>query len=159
LDKTVGDQVKVQYVPSIDVLEVNQVDGFANWTTPIVSYLKDRLLSEDAEEARKLRIKAAKFVLMDELLYKRDFSQPYLRCLTLDESHYVLRDVYEGACGNQSGVRSLVHKIVRAGYYCPTIQVDARLMSKHVIKCQRYSNIPRRPSEYLTPMVAPCPFA
>ena len=66
-DKTVGDQVKVQYVPSIDVSKVNQVDGVANWTTPFVSYLKDRVLSEDAEEARKLRIRAAKFVLMDEL--------------------------------------------------------------------------------------------
>ena len=50
-----------------------------------MSYLKDGLLLEDKEEARKLRVKATRFVLMDEMLYKRGFSQPYLRCLTLDK--------------------------------------------------------------------------
>ena len=38
--------------------------------TLIVVYLKDERLSEDKEEARKLRIKAAKYVLTDEVLYK-----------------------------------------------------------------------------------------
>ena len=41
-------------------------------------------------------VKVVKFVLMDEVLYKKSFSQPYLRCLTLDESHYILRDIHEG---------------------------------------------------------------
>ena len=63
--------------------------------TPIVVYLKDGRLLEDKDRARKLRIRAAKYVLIDEVLYKRDFSQPYLRCLVLDESNYVLREVHE----------------------------------------------------------------
>ena len=60
-----------------------------------MSYLKDGLLLEDKEEAKKLKVKAMRFVLMDEVLYNRGFSQPYLRCLTSDEFHYVLRDVHE----------------------------------------------------------------
>ena len=59
-----------------------------------MSYLKDGLLLEDKEEAKKLKVKAMRFVLMDEVLYKRGFSQPYLRCLTSDEFHYVLKDVH-----------------------------------------------------------------
>ena len=74
VDKTVGDQIKVHYIPSIDFPKVNQIDGEANWTTPIMSYLKDGLLLEDKEEARKLRVRAVKFVLTDEALYKRRFS-------------------------------------------------------------------------------------
>ena len=70
-----------------------------------MSYLKDGLLPEDREEARKLRVRVAKFVLMDEVLYKRGFSQPYQRCLTSDESYYVLRDVHERACGNHLGAK------------------------------------------------------
>ena len=93
------------------------IDGLANWTTPIMFYLKDKLLFEDREKARKLRVRAAKFVLMDEVLYKMGFSQPYLRCLTPDESHYILRDVHERVCGNHSRAKSLVYKIVRARYY------------------------------------------
>ena len=89
--------------------------------TPIVNYLKKGKLLEGRDEAQKLRIKSAKYILMDEVLYKRGFSQPYLRCLAPDEANYVLREVHEGACGNHSGARSLIHKVVRAGYYWPTI--------------------------------------
>ena len=53
--------------------------------TPILIYLKDGRLLEDKDEARKLRIKAAEYVLIDEVLYKRGFSQPYLRCLAPNE--------------------------------------------------------------------------
>ena len=84
--------------------------------TPIVLYLKDGKLPEEKEEAKKLRVKSARYILMDEVLYKRGCSQPYLRCLALDEANYVLREVHEGACSNHSRARSLVHKVVRAGY-------------------------------------------
>jgi len=38
--------------------------------TPIVVYLKDGRLPEDKDEARTLRIRAAKYVLIEEVLYK-----------------------------------------------------------------------------------------
>ena len=108
---------EVQYVPSIDLPEVQQIENRENWMTPIVSYLKDGKLPEGKDEAKKLRVRAARYVLMDKVLYKRGFSQPYLRCLALDEANYVLKEVHEGACGNHSGARSFIHKVVRAGYY------------------------------------------
>ena len=75
--------------------------------------------------ARKLKVKASRFVLIKDVLYKRDFSHPYLRCLVPEEAEYVMREVHEGIYGNHSRVRSLVHKLIRAGYYWPTIQKDA----------------------------------
>ena len=68
---------RVQYMLSIDILEVKQIGGEENWMTPIVLYLKDERLPEDKDEAKKLRIRAAKYVIIDEVLYKRGFSQPY----------------------------------------------------------------------------------
>ena len=70
---------------------------------------------------RKRRCQKARdqisYVLIDEVLYKRGFSLPYLRCLAPDEANYILREVHKGACGNHSGVRALVHKVVRVGYH------------------------------------------
>ena len=134
---------EIQYMPSIDLLEILQIEGEENWITLIVSYLKDRRLPKGKDEARKLRVMLARFVLMDEVTYKRGFSQPYLRCLAPDEANYVLREVHEGACGNHSEARSLVHKVVRAGYYWPTIQANAKAYVKACDQCQRFSNVPR----------------
>ena len=61
---------RVQYMPSIDLPEVQQIEGEENWMTPIIVYLKDGRLPEDKDETRKLRIRAAKYVLIDEVLYK-----------------------------------------------------------------------------------------
>ena len=114
--------------------------------TPIVSYLKDEKLLEGKDKARKLRVRSAKYVLMNEVLYKRSFSQPYLRCLAPDEANYVLKEVHEGACGNHSGARSIVHKVVCIGYYWPNMQVDAKVYVKICDQCQWFSNVPRQPS-------------
>ena len=77
-------------MPSIDLPEVLQVESEENWMTPIILYLKDGRLLEGTDEARKLKVRSARYVLMDEVLYKRGFSQPYLRCLAPDKVHYVL---------------------------------------------------------------------
>ena len=61
-------------MPIIDLPEVQQIEGEENWMTPIVVYLKKGGLLEDKDEVRKLRIKASKYVLTDEVLYKRGFS-------------------------------------------------------------------------------------
>ena len=59
---------EVQYVPSIDLPEVQQIEDRENWMTPIVSYLKEGKLLEGKNKARKLRVRAARYVLMDEVL-------------------------------------------------------------------------------------------
>ena len=88
---------------------------------PIISYLKDGILLEGKDEAKRLRVQSVRYVLLDDALYKRGFSQPYLRCLLSNEANYLLREVHEEACGNHSRARSLIHKVIRAGYYWPTI--------------------------------------
>ena len=149
---------EIQYIPSVDLPEVQQVESEGNWMTPIVSYLKDGRLLEGKDEARKLKVRSARYVLMEEVLYKRGFSQPYLRCLAPEKANYVLREVHEGACGNHFRAKSLIHKVVCAGYYWPTIQADAKAYVKVCNQCQRFSNVPRLPLEYLTPVIAPWPF-
>ena len=67
-----------------------------NWTTPIVLYLRDDTLLDSKEAARKLKVQAAWFVLVKDILYKRGFSQLYLRCLTTEKGDYVMREVHEG---------------------------------------------------------------
>ena len=108
---------EIQYMPSIDLPEVQQMEGEENWMTPIVAYLKDGRLLEGKDKARRLKIRSARYVLMDEVFYKRGFSQPYLRCLAPDEANYVPREVHEEACRSHSRARALAYKVVHSGYY------------------------------------------
>ena len=75
------------------------------------------MLPDRKDAARKLKVQASRFILIKDVLYKRGFSRPYLRCLVPEEAKYVMREVHEEICRNHSGVRSLVHKLIRVGYY------------------------------------------
>ena len=75
------------------------------------------MLLDNKEATRKLKVQETWFVLIKDILYKKGFSRPYLRCLSSEEADYVIEEVHEGICGNHSESRSLMHKMVRAGYY------------------------------------------
>ena len=47
---------EIQYRPSMDLPEVQQIEGEKNWMTPIVGYLKEGKLTQGRDEACKLRI-------------------------------------------------------------------------------------------------------
>ena len=116
----------VQFSPLIDPVDVQDIGFESNWTTPLVSYLKNNALPNDKEAARKLKVQVAQFILIRDILYKRGFSHSFLRCLSPEEADYVMREGHEGICRNHSGSWSLVHKLIRAGYYWPTMQKDAQ---------------------------------
>ena len=138
---------------------MQETNSKKNWTTPLIAYLRSGILPDGKEAARKLKVQASRFVIIKDVLYKSRFSRSYLRCLNHEEADYVMREIHEGICGNHSGSRSLVYKIIRAGYYWPTILKDAQAYVKACDKCQRFSNLIRQPSEELTLMMAPWPFA
>ena len=103
--------------------------------TPIVSFLQDGRLRLDAEEAKKIKKRVARFTILNDTLYKRGFSMPYLKCVDEDEAKYILKEVHEGVCRDHVGSRSLVSKVIRTGYFWPIMQVDAVELIKKCDKC------------------------
>ena len=71
---------------------------------------------------------------MNDTLYKRGFSMPYLRCVNEEEAKYVLMEIHEGICGDYTGPRPLISKVIRMGYFWPTLQNDAK---EFVKKCDK----------------------
>ncbi|KAL0377766.1 UNVERIFIED_CONTAM: hypothetical protein Sradi_3082100 [Sesamum radiatum] len=71
-----------------------------SWKEEIIRFLTDGIEPENQKDAKALRRKASRFVMIDGELYKRGFSQPFLKCLTPEEGNYVLREIHEGMCGN-----------------------------------------------------------
>ena len=103
--------------------------------TPIVSFLQDGHLPQDADEARKIRKRAARFMILNDVLYKRGFSMPYLNSVDDDEAKYILEEIHKGICVDHASPRSLMSKVIRTSYFWPTMQVDALELVKKCDKC------------------------
>nr|GFB16677.1 hypothetical protein [Tanacetum cinerariifolium] len=95
-----------------EVATVIEEDG-PTWMTQLVDYLKEGVLPRDKKEARKLRLKARQYELMEGFLYRRSFLTPWLRCVGPLQADYVMREVHEGSCSMYAGPRSVVAKVVR----------------------------------------------
>ena len=123
--------------------------------TLVTRYLKDGVLPEDKKKSKLLRLKAARYTLYDDQLYKRGFSTPLLKCVNLDQGNHILQEIHEGIYGNHAEGQSLAHKTLRQGYFWPTMKTDAMNFIRKCDKCQRFSSIPRSHPEKLTAMTSP----
>ncbi|KAF7128172.1 hypothetical protein RHSIM_Rhsim11G0031400 [Rhododendron simsii] len=85
-------------LPSIlsSVVQVQAISYSDSWTGPIVDYITNGTLPEDKVKARQLKIRAAKYLMMGDVLYRRSFSLPYLWCLTTTESMQAMEEVHQG---------------------------------------------------------------
>ena len=159
IDRSSKHHVDILRSPSTDGISVNQVGEEPTWMTPIVGYLLRGELPQDRMEARTLRMRAARYTYLAGQLYKRGFSNPLLKCVTADQGLYIMREIHEGVCGNHAGKRSLLHKIVRQGYYWPNMAKEAEQYVRKCDACQRFSPLIHQPAEELNSVLSPWPFA
>ncbi|VFQ82612.1 unnamed protein product [Cuscuta campestris] len=60
----------------------NLVRADDHWMNDLMEYLMDGILPEQEYRARKVKLRASRFQVLDGKLYKRAFGGPLLRCLT-----------------------------------------------------------------------------
>ncbi|XP_062118831.1 uncharacterized protein LOC133832510 [Humulus lupulus] len=97
--------VPVEYLasPSITEQEEMPITMANTWMTPIITYLEQGTLPENCNDAKRTMRKAAQYVMMEGVLYRRGYSMPLLRCVTPDQSKNLLVEVHEGFCGDHAG--------------------------------------------------------
>ena len=112
-----------------------------SWMDPILKYLKEGVLPEDKKEAKSLMFRAANYTIINDMLYKRGFTFPYLRCLVPEEGTRVLEELHEGKCSNHIKSQSLYIKALRLRYYWPTMKADAKALVQRYERCQKHARI------------------
>ncbi|CAJ2665934.1 unnamed protein product [Trifolium pratense] len=149
--------------PSIEkpnkVVDINVIGDKDCWMTPVYNFLEHGTLPDDQKQAAVVRRRACSYVILDGKLYRRGFSIPLLKCVDEDTADYILRDVHEGINAQHLGGRSLARKSLRAGYYWPTMQQDAKDHVKKCDKCQRHGDMHLAPPQELKSLSSPWPFA
>ncbi|XP_020222083.1 uncharacterized protein LOC109804662 [Cajanus cajan] len=129
------------------------------WITDITDHLEHGKVPSDPSAAKKLLAQAARYTIVGGELYRRGFSVPLLKCIGAEQAGYVLREIHEGICGFHSGGRTLATKVLRAGYYWPTLKDDCVKFVKRCVSCQRHGNLIHASAEELHGISSPWPFA
>ncbi|GJX16870.1 reverse transcriptase domain-containing protein [Tanacetum coccineum] len=63
---------------------------------PIREYLQLGTLPKDLQKARKLRIKASLYKIMDDRLYRRSYLSPWLRCVGPTQAKSIIQEIHQG---------------------------------------------------------------
>nr|GEZ59698.1 reverse transcriptase domain-containing protein [Tanacetum cinerariifolium] len=104
--------LETKLITGKEVTTVIEEEG-PTWMTELVNYLKEGILPGDENEARKLRLKACQYELMEGILYKRSFLTPWLRCV----DHYKQNMSFSGRAGESQVPDSrngLLHEVDRS---------------------------------------------
>ena len=116
-------------------------------------------MSSNEDEAQHLKRKASYYTILDDELFKRGLTTPLLKCLNSQHAYYVMRELHEGICSLHIGECSLATKVVRAGYYWPTLRADTLDFTKRCKWYQEFTDVPLTPVDNLHIQSSPWPFA
>ena len=134
------------------------IDRSETWIEPYIQYLQNNTLPQDERQAKMLQKKVKWFELYEGTLYKKAYTHPLLKCVTPEEGNYIIQEIHEGGCGIHQGVRTVIGKVLRSRYYWPSLREDVEKLIKRYNKCQYFSKVDRKPSNYLLTIQAVLPF-
>ncbi|XP_073129118.1 uncharacterized protein [Henckelia pumila] len=85
-DPIVAGRELVSQLETLDYMLTQVPEGY--WRYDIHTYLTKKELPNDNKKAKEVKRRALRFVMIDQILFKRSFSQPLLKCLGPDEANY-----------------------------------------------------------------------
>jgi ribonuclease HI len=81
-DELDSSREQIRLVPESSIAparEITQVEVKPDWAKSIIRFLKDGSLPEDWKEAKKIRVKAARYTILQGTLYRRGQTLPLLK--------------------------------------------------------------------------------
>ena len=108
-----------------------------SWHRDLIHYLQTGLLLEhwNSKQRRSLCLKSASYQIVEGILFRKNYDGVLLRCLEKEDAKRVMIDLHDGPTGGNFYGYTIAHKILKAGYYWPTLSKDAHA---HVRKCDVY---------------------
>jgi len=143
---------KLMSEANFQALDINQLDNELELVTPQINiafeqspwyadicYVLQNLCAPPGlsrTRSRFLKMKASRFCVIDGNLLWKNHEGILLNCLNVSETDNVVRDFHAGDCGGHLYWKSIVDKILRDGYYWPTLFADVKIFATSCHKCQ-----------------------
>ncbi|XP_071687872.1 uncharacterized protein [Rutidosis leptorrhynchoides] len=155
-------QVWVEEFPSKsidnDLMVASVIEEQPNWMEPILQYIRNDVLPNDKREARLVRERAPMYIIQNDILYRKSYCGPMMRCVGPIEAEIIIDEVHNGSCALHSGYKTIAAKIMRMGYFWPSLYHDVAKIVKRYKSCQRHASQNRMPRHDMVPINSPWPF-
>ena len=119
--------------PSINVM-VSTIDRSKTWMKPLIKYLQQK----HPPRKWKWSSNPSEESLMVWILWwnplQKSYTHPLLKCVTPEEGNYILREIHEGGCGIHQRVIIVINKVLRSGFYWPSLRSDAKTL---ILRCSK----------------------
>jgi hypothetical protein len=109
-------------------------------------------------KARFLKLKALKFCILEGNLYWKYPGGTLLNCLLKDEADKVLQEFHAGDYGGHMNWKATANKILRVGFYWPTLFVDVHHKVTSCHQCQLFEGKRKLLPLPLKPISVEAPF-
>ena len=131
----------------VQVYEVSLNDAESLYAD-IIYYLKNGYAPPNLDHTKKraLRIKAKQYQLVNDVLFRIHYDSVLLRCLEKVEVEKVLQELHDGPAGGHYAGDATSYKILRVGYYWPTLFKDSHNYVRKCQVCQTAAGRQKKPS-------------
>jgi hypothetical protein len=136
------------------------VSAHSPWYADIANYLvAGKLPSHLSYREKKSSVhQSARYSWIGGYLFNTGPDQEIRRCVREDEVYDILKACHDGPCGGHFADKRTAYKILRMGYYWPSIFKDAKKYVKACDSCQRVGQPNHRDEMPLNPQVVLEPF-
>ena len=79
-----------------------------------------------------------RFCILDNVLFWKEQSGILLNCLLKSKANKILEEFHASDCGGHLYWKTIADKILRAGFYWPTLFADVKKIVTSCHKCQNF---------------------
>ena len=105
-----------------------------------------------------MKLKVAKFCIIDRYFYSKDPGGLFLNCLLEEETKEKMYEFHKWDCGGHLYWKTIAHKILKVGFSWPTVFVDTYKQVSTCHHCQVFEGKRKLQPLPLKPIFVDAPF-
>jgi hypothetical protein len=136
------------------------------WYKNLIYYLQNQRCPDnlDTHQRRRLCLESARYVIIGDFLFRRSVDGVLLHCVNNEDAHKLLQEAHGSSSsvihvGGHFSAKTTAFKIIRKGYYWPSIFHDSYVFSRSCDKCQKFAGKERLSAMPLQPVLPDFPFS
>jgi hypothetical protein len=112
----------------------------------------------DPKKKKALRLKSSQYQLLEGILCIQNYDGVFLRCLEKRDVGKVLSELHDGLAKGHYDGDNVAHKILRGGYYWPSLLKYSHAYVTRCQECQKSKGREKKVAFPLQPMIVERPF-